>query len=1335
MLTTFLVNFANSSDRVDTAAASDFVFAEANVDLAATVHVIDNNEVATGLGTSQGGQFDVSVGDEISGGIFATIVGTYAAQPILDSYLVNRSETEFRTVTVSSLEEIAAGDTVTVTLFGVGDRTNQESEFRLIYDGNNLGSQTTDYDGTLQDTFVTYSFVKVAGVDELEIGFRNADTGGSNGALNGFSVVAGDPGPPPQQQAIRLNSGGNSHVDSNGNLFVPDDPFLFGGDRTSSSNQDVFIVGTGDNASNDADFDDVLYQANRLDNFFGYEIPVTNGLYDLNLHFAELNFNDPNERVFDVTVEGVTVLDNYDIFGTRENAFTPGRLASIVEQFQDIVVSDGALTIEFDSSASLGGTNLALVSAVEVLPVTDPDVVLSATDGETLIVEGGVGDSFNIVLSQAPTSDVTLQIAPGPDIAADITTLTFNASNFNVPRTIALTAVQDLDEEGQQTLQVGVTSSSADPNFDAISRSLDVTVIDDELAPIQFATETIANFNNPIAGTFGPDGRLYVADQFGLIRALTLDNDSNVIATEVITTLTDLPDPGNTLGITFNPFEEVAPGETPTLFVAQSFLFRDSDDFLGNVVALSGPNHSVVTEVITGLPASGIDHGINGLQFDGEGNLLIAVGGNTNTGFISSFGAQLPESPLTAAILRARISDPNFNGNIQYEFIDPTDPELIDLAQDLGLLGNNANTAASVNPNNQQLGDFLQVLDVAGEVEVEVFASGLRNPFDLVFTTQGTVFATDNGPNGIASDELNLITEDGFFGFPNIARGTLDPRQTLDNAEFDPNAPSTADLTSPLTAITSSTDGIDEFRSEVFDGQLQGQLIAQRFNNEVFFFELDDAGTDLENINIFNDGQIADGLDILTGPGGVIFGIDRNQDRITIARPVDDSVVTSTAFDIFPFRAPAVGGNQFTIGGANFGSLNDTTVLISGFEAELISVESNRIVGVFPAVPASTVLRDVTVISDQEVSILEGSFLPLGEGLETGVVGRNVFYNDSFFDGNDTSANAADDNAIATDKVALLPGETATFENYTSFEEGINGIIIDAHLADPTAFSAADIALATGVGSQFSDFSALNVSVDVSVRVGAGVDGSDRITIILPNGSVVNEFLQVSVLANQATGLQSDDVFYFGNVVGDSGDRATDTRVDAGDLGGVQANLTAFATIDVENNYDFDRDGRVDSSDLGIIQSNLTAFVSVPFITAPTLTTATSPVTVSAPATVTAPVSDTVPLVATASDNSVVTAEPTAAAVEDSVSSQSNLVALVNSSGIASAELSASSEGASDYSIPDELQLFGSEFVGPQLESSDLSSNDASSTDSETSLQSLDEFFESDFDTDVLVSI
>jgi len=63
--------------------------------------------------------------------------------------------------------------------------------------------------------------------------------------------------------------------------------------------------------------------------------------------------------------------------------------------------------------------------------------------------------------------------------------------------------------------------------------------------------------------------------------------------------------------------------------------------------------------------------------------------------------------------------------------------------------------------------------------------------------------------------------------------------------------------------------------------------------------------------------------------------------------------------------------------------------------------------------------------------------------IEAEVVGRHIFYNQSAFDGNNAQANAADDNAIATDKQALLPGESATFANYTSYSRGINGIMDD----------------------------------------------------------------------------------------------------------------------------------------------------------------------------------------------------------------------------------------------------------------------------------------------------
>ncbi|NIM48763.1 MAG: hypothetical protein GTO22_05815, partial [Gemmatimonadales bacterium] len=79
------------------------------------------------------------------------------------------------------------------------------------------------------------------------------------------------------------------------------------------------------------------------------------------------------------------------------------------------------------------------------------------------------------------------------------------------------------------------------------------------------------------------------------------------------------------------------------------------------------------------------------------------------------------------------------------------------------------------------------------------------------------------------------------------------------------------------------------------------------------------------------------------------------------------------------------------------------------------------------------------------------------------VVGRYVFYNDSAFDGDDPAAGAEDDNAIATDKTALLPGGTATFANYTSYSRGINGIMVDiAGLPAGDTLDADDFAFRVG---------------------------------------------------------------------------------------------------------------------------------------------------------------------------------------------------------------------------------------------------------------------------------
>ena len=214
------------------------------------------------------------------------------------------------------------------------------------------------------------------------------------------------------------------------------------------------------------------------------------------------------------------------------------------------------------------------------------------------------------------------------------------------------------------------------------------------------------------------------------------------------------------------------------------------------------------------------------------------------------------------------------------------------------------------------------------------------------------------------------------------------------------------------------------------------------------------------------------------------------------------------------------------------------------------------------------------------------------------VEGRFAFYNNSRFDGNSAAANAGDDGAIASGKQALLPGQTATFANYTSYSRGLNGLFIDvANLANPQGITAADLSLA--VGTNANNFSALATAAQVSVRTGAGVNGSDRITLTLPDGAVQKQWLRVTLAANANTGLAQNDVFYFGNIVGETGNSAANATVNISDIGAVRGSQSGFGTVPIGNAYDHNRDGRVNLADLAITRENQSGFTPVSLITTP----------------------------------------------------------------------------------------------------------------------------------------
>lgn len=217
------------------------------------------------------------------------------------------------------------------------------------------------------------------------------------------------------------------------------------------------------------------------------------------------------------------------------------------------------------------------------------------------------------------------------------------------------------------------------------------------------------------------------------------------------------------------------------------------------------------------------------------------------------------------------------------------------------------------------------------------------------------------------------------------------------------------------------------------------------------------------------------------------------------------------------------------------------------------------------------------------------------------VVGQYIFYNNSSFDGNDPTATVADENAIATDKHALLPGQTASFANYTSYNKGINGIIIDvANLAG--SVNANDFIFRVGN----STWSIAPAPTIVQAFPGRGVNGSTRIHIIWPDNSIEGEWLQTTVLVDDNTGLKSPYVFYFGNAPGESGNSTTDANVDVADV--LRARANAAAGVPITSPFDYNRDGNVDVADLLVARGNAVGGASaLQLITPSTVTPAAAP--------------------------------------------------------------------------------------------------------------------------------
>jgi hypothetical protein len=275
------------------------------------------------------------------------------------------------------------------------------------------------------------------GANELMSGTHQWNTGmvargriyfGADNKVYAFQVPAGTPTPTPTATPsptvtpaptptapILINCGGPTYLDIADQLWSADMDFVGGSPFFNGHS----ITGTSD---------PTLYQTVRYAPTLMYNIPVVNDTYTVTLYFAEIYFDAPGQRVFDVSIEGQTVLQNFDIWTVA------GQFAAVQRTFV-VTVTDGVLNIV--GTASADNANFSAIQVVRGSSAPTPTPTPTPTETPTQTLTPTPTPTATATATATPTATATATptatatatpAAPRALNATNVTTTSFTAN-------------------------------------------------------------------------------------------------------------------------------------------------------------------------------------------------------------------------------------------------------------------------------------------------------------------------------------------------------------------------------------------------------------------------------------------------------------------------------------------------------------------------------------------------------------------------------------------------------------------------------------------------------------------------------------------------------------------------------------------------------------------------------------------------------------------------------------------------------------------------------------------------------------------------------------------
>jgi hypothetical protein len=393
--------------------------------------------------------------------------------------------------------------------------------------------------------------------------------------------------------------------------------------------------------------------------------------------------------------------------------------------------------------------------------------------------------------------------------------------------------------------------------------------------------------------TVGPDHKLYVATVTGQILRFPINGDGTVGAAQTINTVRAAE--GNTdrviIGLTFDP---TATASNLVLWVSNNApSLDDAPDWSGKLSKLYGADLEFIQDWVIHFPRSKKDHMTSSIAFH-DGFMYLTQASMSAMGAPDNAWGNRSEHLMNAAVLK-----------VDYNAITP--------------------------PYDIQTEDGGTYNPYAADAKVTLYATGVRNSYDLVWHSNGNLYAITNssaangnvpatpaapvhcldkpdytGPavTGITAvdhaqpDYLYKIVEGGYYGHPNPLRCEWvlnggNPTSGVDKEEEHQYPVGT--LPDPnwrgphyVIGLHYSPDGALEYQSSTFGGALKGKLMIVRYSSGDNILVLTPVSGGMVNPLVLNTGTatFTDPLDIAEdAANGNLYVTEHAGMKVSLLRP------------------------------------------------------------------------------------------------------------------------------------------------------------------------------------------------------------------------------------------------------------------------------------------------------------------------------------------------------------------------------------------------------------------------------------------------------------------